>query len=119
SASTAISTNTAATPWFATASVRVCVIEAIGVIARPSDPGRERDAARQAGDDAVDAERRQPVGLEEPQQELDGHVGRRGGAERSDERWPAHAVAGGPEQVGHLQERGGADDRRGEQEGEA
>ena len=55
--------------------------------------------------DAVDAERRQPVGLEEAQQELDREERRRGRAQARDERRAAHAVALGAEQFRELQGR--------------
>jgi high-affinity iron transporter len=64
---------------------------------------REGDRQERAGREAVDPERREPVGLEEAQEEPDRHVGGRRRAHGPDERRPAHAIAGASQEVGDLQ----------------
>src|SRR3954470_8772744 len=77
----------------------------------------EREADREDGahDAAVDGERSQAVGLEEAEQELHREVGGDRRAEGADQRLPVNVVALRAEQVGQLEDAGGADDRRGEQ----
>ena len=58
--------------------------------------------SRRAGDEAVDGERRQPVGLEEAHEEAHREIGGDGGAERAHERRAAHAVALEPNSSGSL-----------------
>src|SRR3954453_24249003 len=81
--------------------------------------GEEVDGAERADDGAVHGERGQAVGLEEAHEEPHGEVRGDGRAQRADERGPADPVALRAQQLGQLERRGGADDRRGEQEREA
>ena len=74
--------------------------------------------ADRAGGGAVERERRQPVRLEEAQQEANREIRRHRRAERADESLAPHPVALVSEELRQLENRGGADDRRGEQEGE-
>src|SRR5262245_5636144 len=86
----------------------------------PSVSGEEEvERASGAECEAPDRERDQRARLEVAKQEADGEVGGRGGAKRGDERLSADAVAGRAEQVWQFENGRGADDRRGEQEGEA
>src|SRR3954447_16490457 len=86
---------------------------------RTSSAEREGDRENGADRAAVDGKWRQAVGLEEPQEEPDGEVRGDGGAEGADQGLPADVVPLRAEQVRQLQKAGRADDRRGEQEGEA
>src|SRR5256714_2238738 len=79
---------------------------------------REVDRRREPGEEAVDRERHECLRLEEAHQEADREVGRDGGTEGPDERLTPHAVPRAAEELGQLEDRGGADDRRREQEGE-
>src|SRR5262245_16026244 len=79
----------------------------------------EADRQRDADDQAVDGERSQAVGLEEPKQETDGDVGGERRSEGSHERLSTHVVALRTEQLGQLERGGRADNRRREQEREA
>src|SRR5690349_23227223 len=54
--------------------------------------GEEVHGAERAGHRAVDGERRQAIGLEEPHEEADGEEGGDGGGQRAHERRTAHAV---------------------------
>src|SRR5262249_30231653 len=74
---------------------------------------------RETGAEAVDRERHERLRLEEPHQEAHRKVGGQRRAERPDERLAADAVALAAEELGELERRGGADDRRREQEREA
>src|SRR5581483_4711622 len=78
----------------------------------------EGDRRREACAEAVDGERRQRSRLEEAHQEAGCEIGGRGRADGGDERLPAHAVAVVTEELRQLQDGGGADDRRREQERE-
>src|SRR5690242_2856510 len=64
---------------------------------------QEVDRGGGAGNPAVDRERRQPVGLEEAHQELDGQVRGHRRAQRADEGRAAHAVALRAREVRELQ----------------
>src|SRR5436305_6056716 len=79
----------------------------------------EVDRGRKPCEEAVDRERHERLRFEEAHQEADREVGRDRGAERPDERLAAHAVPRAAEELGQLEDRGGADDRRREQEREA
>src|SRR5262249_60258489 len=67
---------------------------------------------------AVDGERRQAIGLEEAEQELDGEIGGDRGGDRPDQRLAADVVALRAEQLRQLEDARGTDDRGGEQGGE-
>src|SRR4051812_42604299 len=84
-----------------------------------SSAERETDPEDGAHDAAIDGERSQAVRLEEAEQELHRKICGDGCAERADQRLAADVIALRAEQVGELEDAGGADDRRGEQEGEA
>src|SRR4051794_37075972 len=79
----------------------------------------EREADREDGTDhaAVDGEWSQAVGLEEAEQELHREIGGDRRAERADQRLAADVIPLRAQQIGQLEDAGGADDRRGEQEG--
>src|SRR6478672_10174390 len=78
----------------------------------------EDDGQQAADDQAVDGERREAVGLEVLHEEAHRQVGGDGGAERAHQRRAAHAVTLVPGQLGQLEDRGGADDRRRQEERE-
>src|SRR5581483_930734 len=83
-----------------------CRSAATGGPADPPPPpdGRsvEADDGEEAGDQAVDPERRQRAGREPPHQEPHRQVGGHGGAEAADEHLGADAVAQRAEEVGDL-----------------
>src|SRR5579862_205654 len=79
---------------------------------------REVDGRSGSGRGAVERERQQRVRLEVAHEESDREVRRHGRTERADEGGPADAVALRAGEVRELERRGGADDRRCEQERE-
>lgn len=77
----------------------------------------EADDADQAGDEAVEGERRQRPGLEVAGQPLDGDVGRDAGDGRTEQE-AVDVRAGGSGQRRQLEHAGGEDDRSRQKEGE-